>query len=81
MKRNLSNHLGPAFAYESVDYFASAKKACKPADAEKTSDQLYAFRDMGSGLQLGKPEHVHPAAASNARAYEVAQAKKANGAQ
>ena len=97
MKRNLQNHLGPAFAYESVDYFASAKKACKPADAEKTSDQLYAFakaevlksiraceaelREMGSSLQIGKPEHVHHAAASNARAFEVAQAKKVNGAQ
>ena len=93
MKRNLENHLGPAFKYESADYFASAKKACKPADAEKTADALYQFakaevlksirqfenelREMGSALQTKQPEHVHPAAASNARAFEKSQERKA----
>lgn len=43
LKRNLENHLGPAFRFESADHFCSAKKTTTAEEAERTSELLYAF--------------------------------------
>ena len=43
LKRNLENHLGPAYRYEVADYFCSAKKHCPIEKAEETGEILYEY--------------------------------------
>ncbi|HYK01328.1 MAG TPA: hypothetical protein VE974_06200 [Thermoanaerobaculia bacterium] len=58
-KKNLGN-------YESADFFCSAKKECKPEDADKTSQALYDFcrkqvlKDIAAFLPKAEPPATDP---------------------
>lgn len=88
-KLNCGTHGGAQ--YESADFFASQKATCTLADGDKTSAALYAFckkevmqavRDHVEALRTGTWERQvdpHPAAKTNAAAFEKAQARTAPG--